>query len=182
MIDFDTFRALFEMLLTATSKTDESGLLTKTYYDIICSTKPSPDEVWSAISRHMDVHGSKFPSGHDLKQIIWDDRKLSQQQLPPAKESAPKFDPDQAWRSRLLFLCGIYKHQGDTPFYRGFLAVRPPAGVEPVAHEDVLGLVGEPVEANYQPVKPTTGFSTIASSFAVPSRSAIARQMLEEVE
>lgn len=138
---FEEFQPLFSMLLQVAGKSDESGLIAQTYYELLDATKPTQDEVWGAISSHIDNH-HWMPTGRALKEFIWESRKAVQQALPPAKLKV-----EASRENRLSAIAAIYKHQGDNRFYREVLAGKAAWGaqmVDPrgsISHENILAFI-----------------------------------------
>jgi hypothetical protein len=141
---FEQFEPLFAMLLSVTGKSDESGLLAIAYYELLSPTDPTHAEIWHAISAHIDNH-HWMPTGRALKELIWDARKAGQQALPPANPASLRVEASR--ENRLTAIAAIYKHQGDTKFYRAVLASKEgvwsttidPRGT--VSHENVLAFI-----------------------------------------
>jgi len=140
----EEFQPLFAMLLQVAGKSDESGLITQTYYELLDATKPTQSEVWGAISAHIDNH-HWMPTGRALKELIWASRKLTQQALPPANPASLRVEASR--ENRLNAIAAIYRHQGDTDFYREVLAGK--AGswgqmIDPrgsINHENILAFI-----------------------------------------
>jgi hypothetical protein len=138
--DLQTFQGLFAVALEAAGKKDESGMLAQLYWELLSPSDPTGDEVWAAIAAHVDNHGSRLPTGRDLKEFIWNARKTEQKALPQASDVKVCASKE----AHLTVLATVLKHQGDTPFYRQLLGSK--AGVwsrivDPrgtVTHEEVL--------------------------------------------
>lgn len=143
--EFGLFKEIFGMLLNWAGKTDETGMLAETYFDLLSPSNPTEKEVMAAISAHIDNQPPSLPSARTLKEIIWSDRKTSQQALPPANPANLKVEASR--ENRLMAIAAIYKHQGNTPFYRSVLSGKEGCWsvlIDPrgsISHENVLAFI-----------------------------------------
>lgn len=140
-MQFESFQALFGMLAEFYGKRDENGMLCQTYYTLVMQSRPTDEEMLAVVSEFIDKRQDKFPSASEVKELIWQKRKQDVPALPASKERAEKiiYGGRQA---KINFLRGVYKHQGDTPFYRRLFDAASSHGVplpfEKVTHDDVL--------------------------------------------
>ncbi len=119
------FVDLFQTMLVYWDKSDPDSKLFDLYVTAITSTNPTLAELEAACKFFLH-HAEEFPKIPEFKKAIWDERKRHQNilaGLPPAKDqqSISQHDFDQARQNRIAFMQGIYKNEGDTPFYRAML-------------------------------------------------------------
>jgi len=148
-MQFETFEALFAMLAEFYGKRDENGLLCRTYYTLIMQSRPTDEEMFCVVSEFIDKRQDKFPSASEIKELLWQKRKQNIPALPANKEQTEKVICGR--ESKISFLRGVYKDQGDTPFYRGLFNAGSSHGVplpfEKVTHQDVLNSMGVVADA-----------------------------------
>jgi hypothetical protein len=156
--DFETFSNMFAVILEYSKTADSNGLLTRAYYELLTPTDPTSDEVWAAISAHIDNQRPSLPTGKALKDSIYQLRRKALLALPAAPIAVEVGVADDrkvaAMRAaQISFMAGFYKHQGDTPLYRKMLtgkagvwgAVAP--GKDAVSHDEVIEFLQDHREA-----------------------------------
>lgn len=126
------------------------------WMDKLTPLAPTAKEVWSAMT---DVMFEKEPGLVPIKEIadqIRQKRKHHQALLPPAPEPPRlgELPEDQRRNACLTVYSAIFRHQGDTPFYRKMLAKNTVWGktgllkdTPKVTHEEVMKFLEARVNA-----------------------------------
>ena len=121
---------------------DESGHMAQMYLNALVEIEATYAEFWQfaeACLNNPAVHG--LPSIRDVKTAI---RAMRPAPAAPPEPERPT-DPNELRQAKIAMLRGIYRHQGDTPFYRKLLGDRNDhrfaeffRDMPAVTHEDVL--------------------------------------------
>lgn len=136
-----------------------SDMVVEAYHGYL-SSRLTQEQVRDAIKQAL-IQGKMYPSaewlasavvnGHAENEAAYKVFSASSGLALPAAEGEPEVDADKAFAQRVAFMAGIFKHQGDSRFYRKMLSnnadvysriAQRVCGSARVTHEDVLVYCG----------------------------------------
>lgn len=138
----EQFSEIFKIILDYHKTRDESGQMARMYFGAVAQIGATYQELWQFTEAHLNCPPSNgMPSIRDIKSAILATRPAP----PPPQESERPTEATDLRSAKIAVLRGIYRHQGDTKFYRRMLSDNPDPrfaaflrGLPDVTHEDVL--------------------------------------------
>ncbi len=126
-----TCQDLIDTMFAYWDKRDPDGKIAGLYLNMTLSTNPTIAEITSVFHAFLSS-ATTLPTIAEIRQAIWAERErvrtaaiaggaVGKMRVDDLTKDLPDHDYEQARQNRIAFLRGIYKQQGDTPYYRKML-------------------------------------------------------------